>query len=40
MILNCFYKIDDAVFGGEKPVTSASLEELSKLNNLDEVGGA
>jgi hypothetical protein len=26
MILNCFSKIGDMIFGGEKPVTTAALE--------------
>jgi hypothetical protein len=37
MILNCFSKIDDMIFGGQKPVTTTELEELCEMNNFDEI---
>jgi hypothetical protein len=37
MILNCFSKIDELVFGGRRPVTSADLEELCEVNNFDDL---
>jgi hypothetical protein len=37
MILNCFSKIDDMIFGAEKPVTTAGLDELCEMNNFDEI---